>query len=1055
MEVIKFGVCTPCAETFPSFWEEFTQELEKVVPFKVDLKLFNSLREEKEEIEKKHFHLYYASPEIAYLLRERGYKVWARFKDSGNRFLIVKKKNKVEKNRIALLCEKFILLGIFLSSLPLKKIELLFTISHKQTLEALREEKAHYGVFYENYWKNLSEEVKSEFIVEEIGAYPLYHYFLVEPEFYKKYRENLNFLCKKYPLEVVAKEEAKYLEELDEKISLITEFLKNRELIKHILSHPNIHIAIYKEYFVYVNDNFLKVTGYTLEEFTQLKPEEIVWEKDRERVKSIVQRRLAGEKFPVLYEELGFKCKDGAIRYFFVLSQTIFYEDSYAGLIIAIDITEKKIFENFYKILKELNQYIIEIEEEEKLLENVAKLLVKYLGLKLVWLGIVDENKLVRPILGCGEEISYLEKVKIVLDETQPEGRGPTAQAILQGKIVINENTLLNPQMKPWREELLKRNLLSSCAIPIYKKGQLYRVLNLYASSPYFFNEHLREILYELKRDLEYALEKIEVLREYQLLHQVIEKSREWILITDREGRIMYSNPFVSEISGYSKEELLGKTPNIFKSGLHSKEFYQELWETVLSGRSFSSVIVNRTKEGNFFKLEETIHPVKLSDEEIRFIILGRDLTKEEFLSEEIEKLKYYDHLTGVYNFSTFSFKAKEILEEEKPFLALLIIDIYNFSLINFKYGPEIGSKVLKITAERLRQTFEEEGFIARTGGDEFSLLIFKLEDKEDIPKVLEKVRSVFETPFLTEKGEIEIGFNAGVVIYPEDGKTLEELYKKAVLLVKEAKREGENFIKFSNPLIEKDFEKHIQAEILIKRALEKDLFTFFYQPYYDTHYFRLAGLEALIRIVDKASQKIYYPSDFIDHLEDSKYLEFFENWAFQKIIQQIEKWKVPISLNLSARSFFNETFILNLCKKIPESLASYFCLEITERSLMKDLERAKKIIQSIKVERNIKLALDDFGTGYSSLIHISELPLDLIKIDRIFIQKLSKSHKNMALVKVIIDLAHTFEMKVCAEGVENEEEVRILDLMGCDYLQGFHFNQPLPEEKVEELLRR
>lgn len=207
-----------------------------------------------------------------------------------------------------------------------------------------------------------------------------------------------------------------------------------------------------------------------------------------------------------------------------------------------------------------------------------------------------------------------------------------------------------------------------------------------------------------------------------------------------------------------------------------------------------------------------------------------------------------------------------------------------------------------------------------------------------------------------------------------------------------------------------------------------------------------------MIRIEDK--DRWYLPAEFIDYLESSPYLEKFEEWTLNEVLSQILKFNLNIALNVSAKSFY-EGKLTEKCRNIPKELLSKLCLEITERVVIKNLDKAKRLISELKEcsENFLRVALDDFGTGYSSLLEMKELPVDLLKIDRSFIQDMTKGKRELSLVKAIIDMAHSFEIKVCAEGVESEEHLKLLKEMNCDYVMGFYLGKPQPLEKALTLV--
>jgi diguanylate cyclase (GGDEF)-like protein/PAS domain S-box-containing protein len=602
---------------------------------------------------------------------------------------------------------------------------------------------------------------------------------------------------------------------------------------------------------------------------------------------------------------------------------------------------------------------------------------------------------------------------------------------------------------------MIKRGFLSSAAIPIMKNGKVHAVLNIYASIPYFFEDVRKTILEELKHDLSFALEKIELYKESLILKNAVEKSTEWVLITDKNGNIEYVNDYVSKLTGYKKEELIGKNPRIFKSGYQPKEFYERMWKTILLGEEFEAIFVNKKKNGEVFYIEEKIIPVKMPDGEIKFVSIGRDITKETKLLKENERLRYYDVLTGLYNYNGFAMQVEDyIVNNPENLAALLLIDIANFSYINKTYGTEFGDELLKQIAKSLREHFKKEDIIARIGGDEFAVFAKDIKEKEDVFALVERVKNILDRDVLFKIKNIDINLtiHGGVAVYPDDGKTFKELLQNASVALKEAKKEGDNVVKIYNEEIEKSIKSFFSVGSLFNKAVRENLFIFHYQPYFDAKTKEIKGFEALVRIKDKDG-KIYYPNEFIDFLENSHYLDYFREWALNEVSQKIKKWKKPISLNISARTFKNPDFpneVFKYAKDLPAPLV----LEITERLYMDELEKSKNIIDKLKECKNIKIAIDDFGTGYSSLSYLKDINADILKIDMSFVRAMVEDEKSKAIVKAIITLAKALNMKTLAEGVEIKEQYEMLKDMEVDYIQGFYLSKPLPEEEAEKLLK-
>ena len=292
-----------------------------------------------------------------------------------------------------------------------------------------------------------------------------------------------------------------------------------------------------------------------------------------------------------------------------------------------------------------------------------------------------------------------------------------------------------------------------------------------------------------------------------------------------------------------------------------------------------------------------------------------------------------------------------------------------------------------------------------------------------------------------------------GIVAFPQDGNTVDELWEKVNLALKSAKNEGPFTIEIYNPEIEEKIKKTLETELLIKKALEEELFVFYYQPYFETETLKLAGLEALVRI--RKNKELILPNEFIKILENSSYLLKFNFLCFKRNIEKIKEWKIPISINISSQSFKSLDFLklLNHFKEILSQYPYFLELEITEHTLIENIEITKDIIKNIKSFK-IKISLDDFGTGFSSLNYLKDFPIDTIKIDISFIKDLVKDTKTYFIVENLINLCRSLNIKVIAEGVETEDQFKLLKKLKCDYVQGYFLSKPLSEEEVKTLLK-
>ncbi|SNZ03533.1 diguanylate cyclase/phosphodiesterase with PAS/PAC sensor(s) [Persephonella hydrogeniphila] len=666
-----------------------------------------------------------------------------------------------------------------------------------------------------------------------------------------------------------------------------------------------------------------------------------------------------------------------------------------------------------YKILRNLNEAAALSISEEDVLKKFCSVLSEELGNPYILVAIKD-GKAIKPI-----ECGGIENIEPVITEDieiihQPEGR-----------------------------------YRSVACIPVYKKDRLFGIINLFSEKTEIFDTKDIYLFREIKKDIEASLNNLESIKESIVLKEAIEKSNEWVIITDKEGKIIYANKTVLEISGYTKEEILYRNLRVFKSGMHSKEFYKELWETILAGKEFEGTFINRRKDGNLFYLKQKIIPVKIDEKNFRFLAIGKDITEELRLAKENEYLRFYDQLTGLLNFEGFVKNISAYIEKSKRTSALIIIDISDFTYLNKVYGIEAGRIILKSVAKRIKNRFRKRDILGKTGSDEFAILLTDLKNKEDVFIIENKIRDIFEKNFNIKGKEIKIHFNAGISIYPDDAEDIHKLYENASLSLNNAKKEGADTVRFFNKDIEEKAKNILNSKILVEKAFRHNCFKLYYQPYFDAKDLSVAGFESLARIVDKKGN-IYLPSYFIDYLENSPYIEQFTEWAFDQVSRKINRWGVPVSINISGKLFKN-TKLINMIHKHSNRLKKFLILEITERVFIEDINRGNNLLKKLKFIPNLKISIDDFGTGYSAFSYIKDMDADIIKIDISFTKAVVKDKKSRAIVEGIIHITKSLGIKTVAEGVETKEQMEILRKMGVDYLQGFYLSKPVDEKEVEQ----
>ncbi|MCS7171647.1 MAG: EAL domain-containing protein, partial [Aquificaceae bacterium] len=1007
-----------------------------------------SHEEEYERIERgDFFDIYYAGPLVSPTLYKLGYLPVA--KHSGQRDCLFTVVREIPPEGEILVAVPFLKpAGIALMSLDLSRIRVVLVSNFPEVFRLLKEGKVHAGIMYNETWSQIPSEEKEGFKVLEEFVFESSHLFMVKAGLEDRVKKALLSL---EGIEPASEEDVRNTERLFFEFDRFSSLWSRASIAEAVSKSEHIGVLIYQDKILYANDALLKALGYKREEVvgkdTYHMIEELIHPLYREKVRQVVELRLSGKNLKMEYGEVPYYRKDGSLAYMLTTSETILYEGRYSGVVFFVDVTKRKRLERLYRLLQEVNQIITQSNLEEELFQNMCDALTRSLVVDFLWVGTVEGSREgLRPTHFPKFKSSYYRDFISCIEKKAGNIEGIAEEACRTNAVQINENTLNMSDAEVCKGRMLDAGFFSSCVIPLQRGGRVEFLLFLYSGEPYFFQEEMAEVLYEIKNDLEFALHKFESTEQSILMSEAL-KNTSWVFITDSEGRILYVNDAVCQISGYTREELIGQKPNIFKSGHHPPDFYRELWESILSGEPFHGIFVNRKKDGEIFYLEESIYPIRLPNGALRFVGIGKDRTREIQLSSELERLTFYDVVTGLYNFDGFKLRARDVLKGNGKFV-LFVIDLYRFSFVNKNYGIIVGEKALAEVANRLKEAFPS-GILCRVSGDEFALLMGPLQNEEDVLSLMDLLKSVFDKPLFVEGYELNISFNAGVSIYPTDGKDINLLYEKAVVALGEAKEAGEGEVKFFEEHLEEKADKYAKVMSLLSKALEENLFVFYYQPYFKNPNLRLAGFEALVRIKDREGN-LYNPGYFIDHLERSRFLPMFERWSLEEAKRSYEKLRVPVSLNISARSFRNQSFFESLM-----GLSGNFSIviEITERLLMEDFDRAVELLKGLRETGLYRIALDDFGTGYSSLSYLSRLPVDILKIDISFTQQIVGDRKIRSIVKNLIKIASDLGIETLAEGVEKREELELLQEMGCTYVQGYFLGKPMPEEDALKLV--
>jgi diguanylate cyclase (GGDEF)-like protein/PAS domain S-box-containing protein len=543
------------------------------------------------------------------------------------------------------------------------------------------------------------------------------------------------------------------------------------------------------------------------------------------------------------------------------------------------------------------------------------------------------------------------------------------------------------------------------------------------------------------------------------MLQKAMENMQIGVTITNRQGEILYTNPADAAMHGYSAEELIGKDVRLF--GL-TKDRNPMSEEQLKSLKRFRRESVNVRRDGSDFPVQLMSDIVTNTDGEvIALITTCEDITERKRNEEIIKKFAYYDILTGLPNRKLF----KDLLRKElakarrnKRSLAIMFIDLDRFKVINDTLGHSVGDELLKVIAQRLKNVVRESDVLCRFGGDEFTILIPEVIDPRNVAVIAGKINKILSEVLMLGNDEIYITASVGISIFPSNGLDMETLIRNADCAMYQAKKQGKNTYQFYNPSIDVGSLEKLSLETSLRKSLRQKEFLLYYQPQIDLNNGTVIGAEALLRW--KNNNGSISPKQMISLAEEMNLIIPLGEWILRTACEQNVMWRekgVPqgrMAVNVSMIQFRRKNFVKMLNRIIEETGVnpSDLELELTESIIMHDIDYTNSVMGELK-SLGIGLSIDDFGTGYSSLNYLKHLPLDRLKIDQSFIGALTTSPNDYAICKAIIVMAHSLDLKVVAEGIENDRQLAFLHTLHCDEAQGYLFSKPLPEEEILPLM--
>lgn len=543
------------------------------------------------------------------------------------------------------------------------------------------------------------------------------------------------------------------------------------------------------------------------------------------------------------------------------------------------------------------------------------------------------------------------------------------------------------------------------------------------------------------------------------------------VAVTDVRGTITYVNRKFCEISGYHQAELIGSNHRMLKSGTHDTAFFKNMYRHIARGKIWQGEICNRRKDGSFYWVYTTIVPhISKSGKVDSYTAIRFDITPRKQLEvdlrnsrEHLKQIAEIDPLTDLPNRRCFQQHLKLLVEQSAhtgSSFHLGLMDIDAFKEINDSFGHDSGDQLLQAVATRLEGLRRDDLFVSRLGGDEFGIILANSTPcKADI--VFEEVVNAVRAPIEIGSTHRRCSASIGVAVFPGDGEDSENVFKAADLALYHAKELGRDRLEYFQPRLRDVAESRSQALLEIEEGLRQNAFELHYQPVIHSAYPESTSVEALMRW-RHPQQGLLMPGSFQEAFTDPALRATLGLYMLECVFRDVEKLcrdRVRIrrvGINLTNSDFRSDMFIdrfIELSKQTGIS-PKQFCVEVTEGILLGPNQR--RVVQGLRRLHGmgVEVALDDFGTGYASLTHLRQLPFDRLKIDRSFVANMVDSLEDRAIIRGIIDIAHSIGKRVTAEGVETIEQVDMLTRMKCDQFQGWYFGKACPPSQLRQVLR-
>lgn len=557
------------------------------------------------------------------------------------------------------------------------------------------------------------------------------------------------------------------------------------------------------------------------------------------------------------------------------------------------------------------------------------------------------------------------------------------------------------------------------------------------------------------------ALTRQGIEQELRLASSVFQSAREGIIITDANNDVVDVNEAFTRITGYRRDEVIGRNPSILGSGLQDARFYESMWNAIRTKGYWEGEIWNRTKEGKVYAELLTISTIADSEgHPLHHIALFSDISMLKEQERALKKIAHYDSLTGLPNRVLLSDRIEQAMVHARrrgETIAILFLDLDGFKSVNDHYGHDTGDALLIAAAGSIRAALREGDTLARIGGDEFIAVLSGIRGPEATGVLLQRILAAAAQPVVVETHQLSVSASIGVTFFPQSEEMdADQLVRQADQAMYIAKQQGKNRYHIFDTEHDRHVRAHHETVARIQRALRDGELELHYQPKVDMTSGAVIGVEALIRW-NHPIQGLLFPGTFMPDIEGQPIELDVGEWVVHTALEQIRHWQtaglaLPVSINVGAQQLQQRGFVGWLLETLEhhQVAPSLIEIELLESNALSDMHHISQVIENGS-RAGIAFSLDDFGTGYSSLAYLRHLKVRTLKIDRSFVQDMLTDADDHNILKGTIALAIAFKRQVIAEGVESEEQGRELIRLGCVHAQGYGIAQPMPGARVLE----